>query len=213
MAVTLNELVVPSSTAVLVFEMQRGVVGDLSSHPIAGVVQASGIIPRIATLLEDARSAGAQVVFCNVVRRVDGKGSARNAPALALRPGDVGIAEGSPSAENLHEFSLQSADFISHRYHGVSPFAGTSLDAALRNMGIRNIIAAGVSLNLGIMGMCIEGVGLGYRVVVPRDAVVGLPIEYGDAVLKYSIPAVAKVTSVDEITSVWRDGITSATRS
>lgn len=211
MAVTLNELVVPSSTAVLVFEMQRGVVGDLSSHPIAGVVQASGVIPNIAKLLAAARSAGAQIVFCNVVRRADGKGSIRNAPALAFRPGDGSVAEGTPSTETIPEFAPQPADFISSRYHGVSPFSGTSLDAALRNMGIRNIIAAGVSLNLGIMGMCIEGVGLGYRVVVPRDVVVGLPIDYGEAVLKYSIPALAKITTVDEVLLVWQGIVASTT--
>lgn len=203
-AVTLKELVDPASAAVLVFEMQRGVVGDLSSHPIVGVVQAGGIVPRIAALLEGARGVGAQVVYCNIVRRPDGKGSIRNAPALAFRPGE-GIAEGTPPAQNVPELAPHSSDFISNRHHGVSPFSGTSLDAALRNMGVRNIITAGVSLNLGIIGMCIEAVGLGYRVVVPRDAVVGLPMDYGEAVLKYSIPAVAKVSAVDDIISVWRD--------
>ena len=69
------------------------------------------------------------------------------------------------------------------RHHGVSPFSGTELDAVLRRLGVRSIVACGVSLNVGILGLTIEAVSLGYRVAVATDAVAGVPVEYGRAVL------------------------------
>src|SRR6185369_4963973 len=67
---------------------------------------------------------------------------------------------GSHSARNIPEITPKPEDFVSSRYHGMSPFTGTSLDMALRNMGIKTVIATGVSLNVGIFAMVCEAVGL-----------------------------------------------------
>jgi len=45
----------------------------------------------------------------------------------------------------------------------------------LRNLGIRTIVAAGVSVNVALSNLVFDGVNVGYQVVVPRDAVAGLP--------------------------------------
>ena len=37
------------------------------------------------------------------------------------------------------------------------------------------VVATGVSVNLGVLGLAIEACNLGYQVVVPRDAVAGHP--------------------------------------
>ena len=52
---------------------------------------------------------------------------------------------------------------------------GTELDPVLRNLGIRTIVAAGVSVNVALTNLVFDGVNVGYQVVVPRDAVAGLP--------------------------------------
>ncbi len=49
----------------------------------------------------------------------------------------------------------------------MSPFTGTSLDTWLRSLGVETVVATGVSVNLGVLGLAIEAVNLGYRVVVP----------------------------------------------
>ena len=41
------------------------------------------------------------------------------------------------------------------------------------------VVATGVSVNVGIMGLCLSAVDLGYQVVLVRDAVAGVPAEYG----------------------------------
>jgi nicotinamidase-related amidase len=85
----------------------------------------------------------------------------------------------------------------------VSPFGGTTLDATLRALGATTVIATGVSLNLGIPGLAIEGVDLGYHVVVATDAVAGVPADYADAVMRHTLALVAAFATVDEIVSTF----------
>jgi nicotinamidase-related amidase len=207
MPIKLSELLNPATTAVLCMEMQRGVVGDLSPMPqLADAVNAVGVKQNLASLLDAARSSGVQVVFCNALHRKDRKGSGINAPMLArsAKQGGEHLVEGSASADNIPELNRQPGDFVAGRYHGMSPFTGTSLDAALRNMGIKSIVATGVSLNVGVFAMVCEAVGLGYSVVVPRDCVAGLPADYAQAVLTHSLPVVAAVVTSGDIKAAWR---------
>jgi nicotinamidase-related amidase len=81
----------------------------------------------------------------------------------------------------------------------VSPFLGTTLDPTLRALGVGTVVATGVSLNLGIVGLAVEAVNLGYRVVVVRDAVCGVPAEYAEAVLRHTLSLVAMSATTDEV--------------
>ncbi|WP_238314886.1 isochorismatase family protein, partial [Methylobacterium crusticola] len=71
--------------------------------------------------------------------------------------------------------------------HGLTPFTATSLDQILRNLGVTTVVATGVSVNVGIMGLCLSAVDLGYQVVLVRDAVAGVPAEYEEAVIEHSL--------------------------
>src|SRR5207244_325080 len=44
----------------------------------------------------------------------------------------------------------------------------------------------------------------GYQVVVPRDAVAGLPAAYVEAVFEHTLGLVATITTTAQIVSVWR---------
>jgi len=81
---------------------------------------------------------------------------------------------------------------------------GTDLDAVLRNLDVRNIIATGVSVNVAITNLVMDGVNKGYNMIVPRDAVAGYPAKYADAVLDGTIALLATLTTTDEIIEVWR---------
>ena len=65
------------------------------------------------------------------------------------------------------------------------------------------MVATGVSVNLGVLGLAIEAVNLGYQVVVPRDAVAGIPRPYADAVLDNTFPLIATLTTVDDLIEAW----------
>ena len=92
------------------------------------------------------------------------------------------------------------------RLHGMTPFTSTSLDQILRNLGIRTVVATGVSVNLGVFGMACQPLDLGYQVVIPRDAVAGVPREYADAVLDNSLSLIATLVSSEQLLDVWQSG-------
>ncbi len=201
MPVDLADLVGKGRSAVLTMELQRGVVGDLSSFPeLAAAVRDTGVIANTARLLTAARAAGVPVVHCTAGFRPDRRGSPRNAPLIAAmlrRPEH--LVDGTPAVELVPEMGPAPDDLISHRRHGVSPFGGTTLDATLRALGATTVIATGVSLNLGIPGLAIEGVDLGYHVVVATDAVAGVPADYVEAMMRHTLALVAAFATVDEI--------------
>ena len=89
------------------------------------------------------------------------------------------------------------------RLHGLTPFTGTSLDRVLRNMDIDTVVAIGNSLNIGVLGLVLSAVDLGYQVVVPRDAVAAVPVEYGEPVFANTISLLATVVSSDDLVATW----------
>ena len=81
----------------------------------------------------------------------------------------------------------------------MAPFSGTALDPTLRNLGVHTLIVCGVSLNLGVMGLCIEAVDLGYQVLVATDAVCGTPADYAAEVLRHSLSLIATLATTSQV--------------
>jgi nicotinamidase-related amidase len=203
--VDLSDLAPPDRCAVLTQEIQRGVVGDLSAFPqLAEAAREVGVVPNTARLLAAARARGVPVVHCTAEFRPDRAGSTVNCSLIAamLRNPDHLLA-GTPPAELMAALGPEPGDLVSSRLHGVSPFTGTALDTWLRSLGVETVVATGVSVNLGVLGLAIEAVNLGYRVVVPRDTVAGVPRAYADAVLDTTFPLITTLTTVDELLAAW----------
>jgi len=205
MALDLAALVDPAHTAVLTMELQRGVVGDASVVPaLADEVAAHDVVATAATVVRAARGAGARVVHCTAEFRADRAGSRDNSPLLrALAKGSPHPLAGSPAAAVVPDLGPEPTDLVSSRTHGLTPFPGTDLDQLLRNLGVRTIVATGVSLNIGLTGLVMVAVDLGYDAVVVTDAVAGIPREYGDAVLEHTIAPLATRVTAAELIEVW----------
>jgi nicotinamidase-related amidase len=204
-AVDLAGLVAAPTTAVLTMEIQRGVIGDLTAFPqLRDAAVEAGVIPNTARLLAAARSAGVRVVHCTAEFRADRAGTAVNCQLVAamVRNPDH-LLVGTPPAELVPELGPEAGDLVCARLSGVSPFHGTSLDTWLRNLGVTTVVAAGVSVNLGLLGLAIEAVNRGYQVVVPRDTVAGIPVAYADAVLDTTFPLITTLTSVEAVVEAW----------
>jgi nicotinamidase-related amidase len=205
MPVDLRQLAAPEHTAVLTMEMQRGVIGDLAAMPsLADAVREAGIVPATARLLTAARAAGARVVHCTAEFREDRAGSVANSPMLAVaarKP--TALTMGSDAVEVMAELDQQPSDLVSPRMHGLSPFTGTSLDVTLRNLGVRTVVATGMSVNIGIFGLVLEATNLGYSAVLPTDCVTGIPADYARAVIDNSLALLATLTTADELISIW----------
>jgi len=92
-------------------------------------------------------------------------------------------------------------DIVCDRHHGIAPFTNTSLHAIIQDLNIDTLIVAGVSLNVGVPGLVIEAVNLGYSVTVARDAVAGFPAEYAESVVTNTLSAIAQIDSTQGIIS------------
>ncbi|WP_460358799.1 cysteine hydrolase family protein [Mycobacterium sp. ZZG] len=204
MRVPLAELVAPAHTAVITQECQGAVVGpDAGLAALADEARREAL-PNIARLLPVARAAGASVVHCLFQRRADGRGANHNAKIFALGASAVDITPGSPGTQLVPEIDAQPTDLVLHRWHGLGPMGGTDLDAVLRNLDVRTIVAVGVSVNVAITNLVMDAVNAGYRVVVPRDAVAGVPADYAAAVIDNTLSLLATVTTTDELLDTWR---------
>lgn len=203
---TLEDLVAPSTTAVLTIELQRGVSGDLAMMPeLHAELVDRGVIAAAATVCRTGRSAGVRVVHCTAVTRADGAGRLNNARILAATAKHQSLLEqGSPGAQVMPELEPADTDIEMARLHGLTPFIGTSLDRVLRNLGVTTVVIVGNSLNVGVLGAVIAAVDLGYHVVVATDAVAGVPADYADAVLANTVALLATLTTSDELAKSWR---------
>lgn len=201
----LATLLEPGRSALVVQECQNGVIGAQAVFPaLAEVVRDTGLVTNVARLATAARAGGVPVLHCLATRRSDGLGSNVNARiygAAARSP--VLLEPGSEAAAVVPEIGVAPGDLVLERLHGVGPMHGTELDPILRNLGISTVVAVGVSLNVGVLDLVLDAVNAGYQVVLPRDAVAGVPPEYGQAVIEHSLSLLASVTTTDHIAAAW----------
>jgi nicotinamidase-related amidase len=206
----LRPLADPRHTAVVTMELQKGVVGDEGILPaLQAAVKEAGLLDVAGRLCRAARQHGVRVVHATMEERPDGAGQAVNCRIFAIgakRRAEIGHGptdKGQPGVAHVDELDVQPSDITVPRMHGITPFTGTELDAVIRNLGIRTVALAGVSVNLGIMGAALSALDLGYQVIVVRDAVVGLPKEYADSVIENSLSMIATIVTADELVAAW----------
>jgi nicotinamidase-related amidase len=155
-------------------------------------------------LVDAARAASVPVVHCLAVRRSDDKGSNTNARLFtATRKLGIDLAPGSPGAALLPEVAGHDEDLVLQRLHGVGPMGGTDLDAVLRNLGIRTVVVTGVSVNIAVTNCVMDCVNLGYDVVLPRDAVCGVPTEYAESMIDNTLSLLATIVTTHDLIARW----------
>jgi nicotinamidase-related amidase len=121
----------------------------------------------------------------------------------AARKSAAPLLPGSPQQAPVAALAPAAGEWVIERHHGLTPFHGTELDPILRNLGVRTVVATGVSVNVGILGLVLEAVNAGHQVVLPREAVTGTPDDYVEAVLEHTLSLLATVTSVEQIETLW----------
>jgi biuret amidohydrolase len=204
MAVDLPALVAPWRTAVVTSEVQNGVVGEDAVLPALAEVARETMIPALSRLLKSARAASVDVVHATFERRIDGKGASTNARLFhAVADSPVKLLPGSPATKVVPEVGAMPTDLVLTRTHGLNPMSGTDLEPVLRNLGVSTIVVTGVSVNVAITNLVMEAVNRGFDVVLPRDAVCGVPAEYADAVIDNTLSLLATLTTVDELVAIW----------
>ncbi|MFD6496496.1 cysteine hydrolase [Streptomyces sp. NPDC059944] len=197
----LSELLDPAGTVLLTIECQQGVVGQDSALPeLAKEARSSGVLARVARLVDAAHESGVQVVHAVAERRPDGRGANRNARLFrAAERLPVQQLTGTTAVRVAPPIVVAEEDFVVRRLHGLSPIAGTEVDPLLRNLGCRTLVVTGVSANIAVPNAVFDAVNRGYTVVVPADAIAGVPAEYTPAMIRNTLALVATITTTDDV--------------
>ena len=201
----LRVLVAPEHTALVLQEVQNGVVGSPSALPaLADAAAAVDLIGNCARLARAAREIGVTVLHCTAETRDDGRGGNTNARLFAgVKKSPVRLSPGSAAVQVPDEIGVDARDLVLARYHGVGPMTGTQLDSILRNLGVTTIVGVGVSVNIGMTNLAFDAVNRGYQIVMPRDAIAGVPAEYAQAVIDNTLNLVATITTTADVLAAW----------
>ena len=181
---------VPAHTALVVIDLQRGIV-DAPTAPYPG----SDVVAHAAALAVALRAAGGTVVLVHVGPSADGKDGLRpqtDTPAWqpGPRPADW--------AEIVPELGPEPGDLvITKRQWGA--FYGTELDLQLRRRGIDTILLAGISTNVGVETTARDAYERGYEQVFVEDAMAARnPDEHANTV-RTLFSRIGRVRSTAEV--------------
>src|SRR3981189_484909 len=165
---TLQDVCDPKHLALLVYDMQVGVVGQLKG---GGPVTA-----RVAQVLEAARQAGVRTFFTrhmSLPRELMGAFQYRM--AMAWQRGDdpakiqPWFLRDSPGFAIVPELAPRPSEAIFDKL-AMSAFEGTPLEMALRDCGITAVAIVGIATDMGIEPNARHAADLGIIPVVIADA-------------------------------------------
>jgi nicotinamidase-related amidase len=143
--------------ALLVVDLQKGLVGLPTAHPFDGVVG------NAVALAENFRARNLPVVLINV----DGAAPGRIERARARREFPAGWTEFLP------ELKRQPADHVvTKRTWGA--FTGTDLETYLRGSDVTQVVVAGVATSAGVESTARQAHELGFNVALAIDAMTDL---------------------------------------
>ncbi|HEY0224541.1 MAG TPA: isochorismatase family protein [Pseudolabrys sp.] len=146
-----------SNTALVVIDLQNGIVALPTAHPTAGVV-------KLAASLADAfRRRGLPVVLVNVA------GGAPGRAEQARRIGDVPAGW----TDFVPELNRQPQDHVfTKRTWGA--FASTGIEAQLKKLGVTHVVIAGVATSFGVESTARQAYEAGFNVTLAIDAMTDL---------------------------------------
>jgi nicotinamidase-related amidase len=165
---TLEEVCHPQRMALLVYDMQVGIVNQLS--------RGTDITTMVTEVLRAAREGGFPVFFSrhmSLPKELMGLFQTRQAMAWQRvdRVEDVEpwFPRDSPQAQIVPELEPLPSEAVSDKI-AMSAFSGTFLDMALRDLGIVSFTIVGIATEIGIEPTVRHGADLGYVPVVVADA-------------------------------------------
>ena len=165
---TLEDVCDPSSLALIVYDMQIGIVRQIANGP--------EITSKVLRVLDAARSAGIRVFFTrhlSLPKELMGAFQFRMAMAWqrVQSPEDVKpwFTRDSPGFELIPEVAPRPSEAILDKI-AMSAFEGTPLNIALRDCGISAFAIVGIAMEIGIEPTARHGADLGYIPVVVKDA-------------------------------------------
>jgi nicotinamidase-related amidase len=171
------------NTALIIVDLQKGIVGLPVIHPIADIIAQS------RALADAFRARGLKVVLVNVAGGAPGR--------TELPPRQMGtLPEG--WTDLIPELDPQAGDIlVTKRSWGA--FANTDLGAQLKALGITQVVIAGVATATGVEATARQAYEHGFNVTLAIDAMTDTRGEAHDYSIRNIFPRIGETGMSHEI--------------
>ena len=172
-----------ANPALIVIDMQKGIVALPTVHPIAGVID------NVAQLCQAFRKWGRPVILVNVTGRAPGRVEA-----------SFNFSPPADWAELIPELDRQPSDDVVTK-ENVGAFYGTALERILRRRGVTQVFLAGVATGVGVEATARQAYDQGFNVVAVTDAMTDLDPEMHRHAVEKVFPRIGERASTAEVLS------------
>jgi nicotinamidase-related amidase len=186
----------PATTALVLIDLQRGVVGRTTAPRSSAAVVAAA-----ARLVAAARAVGVLVVQVRVAFAPDGANALRRdvdetSPLGTRPPGwDELVDEMQPAAGDV---------VITKRQWGA--FYGTHLDLELRRRGRTTLVLGGIATNFGVESTARDAWERNYQLVLVEDLMASVDEEAHRFAVTRIFPRLGRVATVADVLAAWPAG-------
>jgi nicotinamidase-related amidase len=171
-----------AKTALIVIDLQKGIVSRPSVHPMDGVVK------HVGALTETFRGHGLPVVLVNV---------AGGAPGRTEQPrGHMQFPAG--WTDLIGELNRQPQDHVVTK-HTPGAFTNTDLEAHLRALGVTQVVIAGIATSNGVEVTARQAYELGFNVTLATDAMTDLLADAHAYSITRTFPRIGETGTTREI--------------
>ena len=200
---TLAEAAAPETTALIVYDMQVGILNQLPHAP--------AVLEPVLRVLALARLAGIRVFFMrhlSLPKRLSGVFQLRQMMAWQRKTSvdDVQpwFLRDSPGFALAPELEVRDDEAVFDKIT-FSAFEGTPLAIALRDCGLKSFVICGIAIEVGIDPTVRQGADLGLIPIVVTDACGAGNEEAAARVLaNIQFTSDAVLCTVEDLAAVWR---------
>jgi len=180
------ETIMPLTTldetpALVVIDLQKGIVGLPCAHPLAEIVS------RAATLARAFRKHGLPVILVNVAGRAPGR---TEVTFNFTPPADW--------TELVPELDQQPGDHLVTK-HQIGAFYGTALEQILRRRGVTQVVLAGVATSSGVEATARNAYDHGYNVTLVTDAMTDMSADAHRYSVEAVFPRLGETATTDDV--------------
>ena len=195
-----EEWTLVGKTALLFVHMQNAIIKAPSVLEPLGHIRATQedkIIPNMEKLLKAFRAKGLPVVFVNAYTPEETKLPVYGRFWPSLSRNRVNY-KGTPDVEVIDELKPQPGEPVFYNWpFGI--FQGNEMDKYLTDNGVETIVLAGVATGMAVGVAAFALADRFYNIIVPSDTATDGNKELHDVIFKAMLPAIALVTTSDDV--------------
>ncbi len=186
--------------ALIIIHMQHSIVDDAGKVAFLGQGKAAreaGIIPRQQAMIKAFRAKKLPVIYVNSVSKPDavlspyGRFFSRFKSIPANLPG-------SKDVEVIPELAPLPGEPVLGNFI-FSIFSNSNLENVLKQKGANTLVLSGLATEMAILSSVLNGVDLGYNLIVPSDASASANARAHEMIMNNMIPGMALVTTTEDV--------------